>query len=105
MLTPQDKEVFETKISNLKKRVNLFREKYKIENRNNIKDKLDEENFQGYGTLQLGFQFVISIFIFLFGGYYLDSKLTTNPLFLFLGLFIGFALGLYRLINVTNQNK
>jgi F0F1-type ATP synthase assembly protein I len=44
----------------------------------------------GLGTMAgLGLQFALSILLFLWAGQWIDEKLGTEPLFLFLGVFLG----------------
>ena len=43
----------------------------------------------------LGFQFILSILVFLYAGRWLDEKLGTTPWLLMLGVFVGFGLSLY----------
>jgi hypothetical protein len=45
----------------------------------------------------LGFQFVLSILLFLYAGQWLDRKLGTTPLFLIVGTFAGAAAGFYAI--------
>ena len=103
MLTRQDKKKLRLKALNLKKNEHAFRDHYKRDDPTN--NTTTEKDNQGYGYLQLGFEFVISLFLFLFGGYALDKAISTKPLFLFLGLVIGFSVGLYRLIDATKHEK
>jgi F0F1-type ATP synthase assembly protein I len=45
----------------------------------------------------LGIQFVLVIGVFCYAGYWLDGKFESSPLFLFLGLVVGFSVGFYQL--------
>jgi ATP synthase protein I len=45
----------------------------------------------------LGFQLVASIFLFLYGGQWVDRRLGTDPIFLLLGVFIGAAAAIYSM--------
>ena len=104
MLTRQGKQDLKTKASNLKKSESSFRKQY---GRSESNDEISEsdESHHGYGYFQLGFEFAISILIFLLGGYHLDKAVSTSPLFLFLGLVIGFSIGLYRLVSATKHDS
>ncbi len=56
----------------------------------------------------LGFRFAVSILIGLGGGYWLDSKIHTTPLFLIIGLFMGLTSGfltLYRTVYPVETKK
>ena len=56
----------------------------------------------------VGFTFVASIFIGLFGGIYLDQKVfdgRTAPWFTFIGLALGIAAGFKTLLEVLWKNK
>lgn len=45
----------------------------------------------------IGFTFVVLIAVFTLGGYFLDRFVGTMPLFLLLGMVVGFAASLYYL--------
>jgi F0F1-type ATP synthase assembly protein I len=47
--------------------------------------------------IALGMQFAASILVFMLGGWWLDGKLDTLPLFLLLGTFLGAGAGFYRM--------
>jgi F0F1-type ATP synthase assembly protein I len=57
----------------------------------------------------LGIQFAVTIFLCLIGGWWLDQKLSTVPLFLFLGTFLGAGGGFYsfykRLMNIEKKRQ
>lgn len=64
--------------------------------------------------LDLGLRFVLAILIGMSGGYWLDSKLVTLPLFLVVGLLLGALSGfltmyraiyMHRLINLYRQYR
>lgn len=58
--------------------------------------------------LDLGFRFALTIVVCFFGGYWLDKKLSTLPLFLILGALVGLAGGfltVYRAVFPTNSKK
>ena len=64
--------------------------------------------FKGAGAyLDLGFRFALSILLTAGGGYWLDIKLRTLPLFLVLGLLLGATSGfmtIYRAV-ITEKQK
>ena len=47
--------------------------------------------------ISLGMQFAASIVLCLLGGWWLDEKVGTSPLFLILGIFLGSGAGFYNL--------
>jgi len=47
----------------------------------------------------LGFQFAAAVGLFALGGRWLDGKLGSSPWLLLMGVFTGFALGLYSLLS------
>jgi ATP synthase protein I len=49
----------------------------------------------------VGFQFVIVVLVFLFGGQWLDRKLGTGPWLMIAGLMVGGALGFWSLLRVA----
>lgn len=51
-----------------------------------------------YRYAGVGVQFAAVIAVFGFGGYWLDGKLGTLPLFLIVGTFLGFGLSTYSLV-------
>ncbi|MDF3820585.1 AtpZ/AtpI family protein [Leptospira sp. 96542] len=53
----------------------------------------------------LGFEFVLSIGLFVLGGYYLDEYLATSPLWLLVGFFLGFGYSFYILIRNAQKNS
>jgi F0F1-type ATP synthase assembly protein I len=57
----------------------------------------------------LGVQFAATIFLCLLGGWWLDEKLSTLPLFLFLCTFLGAGAGFYsfyrRLMDLEKRRK
>ena len=59
--------------------------------------------FTGYGL-----SWALSVLLFLFGGWWLDGKVGTAPLFMILGAFLGGGAGfysLYRNIVLAPQDK
>ncbi|MFQ5602158.1 MAG: AtpZ/AtpI family protein [bacterium] len=58
--------------------------------------------------LDLGLRFALAISLGVGGGYWLDSKLHTMPLFLIIGLFLGAASGflsIYRTVYQDDSTK
>ena len=51
----------------------------------------------------LGIQLAVLMVIFVYGGFRLDNYLKTSPLFVALGAFSGFGIGLYNLIKGLKQ--
>lgn len=49
-------------------------------------------------TLGLGFQFAASVAVLTLGGYWLDGRVGSLPLFTILGALLGFAGGTYSLV-------
>lgn len=64
---------------------------------------------KGFGPvasyIDLGLRFALSIAIGTGGGYWLDSKLHTLPLFLVIGLFIGATSGFVTIYRVVYSSK
>jgi F0F1-type ATP synthase assembly protein I len=46
----------------------------------------------------LGVQFAATVGVFAFAGHWLDGRVGSSPAFLIVGVFVGFGLGLYSLI-------
>lgn len=53
--------------------------------------------------LSIVYTFFGSIIIFGYLGYWLDGKWNKSPLFLIIGVFLGFALGMYNMIRVITE--
>lgn len=53
--------------------------------------------------LNVVYSFFGGIIFFGYLGYWLDEKLQQRSLFLIAGVFLGFALGLYRMVKVINE--
>ena len=51
----------------------------------------------------LGIQLAFLMVIFVYGGFRLDNYLKTSPLFVALGAFLGFGIGLYTLMSGLKQ--
>ncbi len=47
--------------------------------------------------MSLGIELVLPVMLLTYGGYWLDSRLGTLPLFLILGVLLGMAAGFYNL--------
>ena len=59
-------------------------------------------------SLDLGLQFAVAIGLCLYGGYWLDNKLHTMPLFVIIGILLGSSAGflnIYREVYSKNRNK
>lgn len=57
--------------------------------------------------LDLGLRLALAMVLGVYGGYWLDNKLATTPLFLLLGMFIGAASGfmtIYRSVFPTKKD-
>ncbi len=52
----------------------------------------------------VGIEMGLAVVLGLFGGRWIDGKLDTAPLFLFIGLFFGLATGFKRLWDVSKKN-
>ncbi len=64
------------------------------------------ESWQEVGKyLDLGMRFAISIALGLFGGYWLDKKIHTLPLFLILGMFFGAFSGFLTIYHAAFPTK
>ena len=51
--------------------------------------------------INIGFQFAVAIAIGLFGGMWIDERLSTTPFFLILGILLGIASGFYSIYKAT----
>lgn len=71
--------------------------------------KVLRSSSQAGDYIGLGVQFAVTIFLCLMGGWWLDQKLSTMPLFLFLATFIGAGGGFYsfykRLMNLEKKDQ
>lgn len=54
-------------------------------------------DFRIFRYMHLGIQFSASVLLFVFAGVWLDKRINTLPLFTLIGLFGGFAVGVYFL--------
>jgi len=62
--------------------------------------------FKGVGAyLDLGFRFALAILLTAGGGYWLDTKLKTLPLFLVLGLLLGATSGFMTIYRAVSTEK
>ncbi len=60
--------------------------------------------FQKAGPyINIGYVLMGSVFLFAWLGYKVDKAYNTEPLLLVIGLFFGFALGLYNMVKVLKQ--
>jgi len=53
--------------------------------------------------MSLGMEFSSSILGFTFVGILIDKKMLTTPLFTLIGLFLGYAVGMYMLVNISKK--
>ncbi len=91
MLTPEEKEDYQRRIEELKK------EQQKL-------DTPEEKKAKSWlRYTHIGLEFVALFGLGLWAGLQLDKLWQTKPLFLLLGISLGFGLGLYRLIKVANE--
>ena len=71
--------------------------------------KVLRSSSQAGDYIGLGVQFAVTIFLCLLGGWWLDQKLSTVPLFLFLGTFLGAGGGFYsfykRLMDIEKKRQ
>lgn len=51
----------------------------------------------------LGVEFAVIVTAFVYGGFLLDKKLGTRPVFVLVGMVLGFAGGMYRFIRVARD--
>jgi F0F1-type ATP synthase assembly protein I len=59
-----------------------------------------------FGNITIGLQLAITILIFVYAGYWLDSRYGKSPLFLALGALLGMIIGFYNLIKtVESENR
>lgn len=61
-----------------------------------------KQNWLRYGryinlALSFGIMMVVSLFLGLYGGEWLDRRLGTSPIFMILGIFLGVGIGFYSL--------
>jgi len=47
----------------------------------------------------MGMTFAVTVGLFALGGFFLDGRLGTSPLFLIVAVFLGFGLGLYSMVS------
>lgn len=55
--------------------------------------------------INIGYVLIGSVLLFAYIGYKMDQAYALSPLFLLIGLFLGFGLGLYNMVKVINQLK
>ncbi len=55
--------------------------------------------------ITLGLQLAITIFLFVYGGHYLDNKYQKSPLFLALGTVIGMVIGFYHMMKELQRDE
>lgn len=63
------------------------------------KNKLQWAKFARYANLALtfGITMIAAVFLGLYGGWWLDRRLGTFPVFLLIGVFLGVGIGFYSL--------
>ena len=78
---------------------------------NSAKDSGARKSARAYAQagpyLTAGTQFAASIIMCLLGGWWIDGKLDTTPLFLILGIFLGAVAGFYNLYKtlISSEKK
>lgn len=55
------------------------------------------------GMAGMGFQFAAAILLFVFAGQWVDSQLGTTPWGVLVGVFVGFAAGLYSMVRAARR--
>lgn len=71
-----------------------------------MKDDDRTSLYQTFGLfLGLGTQLVILVILGAFGGDFLDRKFGLSPLFLLVGIILGFGVGMYTLYQVLKSRK
>jgi F0F1-type ATP synthase assembly protein I len=58
-----------------------------------------------FGNITIGLQLAITIFFFVYAGYWLDSRYEKSPLFLALGALAGMVVGFYNLIKTVDAEN
>ena len=53
----------------------------------------------------LGLTFAVTVGLFALGGFFLDGRLGTSPLFLIVAVFTGFGLGLYSMVSKLPSSR
>ena len=97
MLTPEDQDEFQKRSKDLA----LAQEDFSSRRERRGGDSTQVSSSGGYITL--GLEFFVTIALLTVGGYYADCYLGISPFLTLLGLSLGFALGLYRLIQGAKQ--
>lgn len=71
-----------------------------------LDDELDAGKAKSlYRHTGAGMAFAFSILVFVLAGWWIDGKFDTSPWFLLLGLFLGFPLALYSLVNKLDPER
>lgn len=91
MLSPEEKNKLLSEIKNLK------------ESQKNLQISQNKKDNPFGFYAQSGFEFIVTLILGFFLGYWVDQKLSTSPLFLLLGFFLGFTLGLIRLLKLLQR--
>ena len=95
MLSKKEKKEFYERISKLKDQEEMVQAANHRQQQ--LKNKGDTVRFAN-----LGLEFLAIFLLGLFGGQYLDGHFGTKPVLMITGIFLGFAIGLYRLIKITH---
>ncbi len=62
------------------------------------------ENVRRYGPiLTWGWQFLLTLLVFVWGGRWLDEKWETGVTFVLIGIFMGLFGGFYKLIQIVKE--
>jgi len=94
MLTSEEKQEIKNQINELKQKSDSFRE-------NNLQKKKKHNVILQYA--HLGIEFIGIFLVFLFAGKFADDKFHTSPLFILLGVVIGFTLAMFRIVQVAKK--
>jgi F0F1-type ATP synthase assembly protein I len=68
-------------------------------------DRHDPPDNSPLRYMGVGVEFIAAVGLPLAAGLWLDSRWGLSPLFTLIGLALGFAAGLYRLVQVSGQGK
>jgi len=55
--------------------------------------------------ITIGLQLAITILLFVYGGYYIDSRYDKSPVFTTIGAFLGMILGFYSFMREIQQEE
>ena len=51
------------------------------------------------------YSLIASIFLFIFGGFYIDKYLDTSPSGIIIGMFLGLVVGFYQMVKFANYKR